>query len=136
MSGNLGARTGKRVLTSDPPEVPLITNDPGGAKHEDQVKIVELLHSVRLSDVTAPDARFPQGFANTPFPMGLWQRKPACNFAAPPADTMSSDKFKGDARPAWFDHVQPAQPDAPVYSALPGQALFDMICINLPWTER
>jgi len=61
--------------------------------------------------------------------MGLWQQKPGCNFTAPPADTMSSDKFKGDHRPSWFDEITP-QPDAPVYSVLPGQVLFDMICIN------
>ncbi len=116
----------KAVLTSDPPQIP---NSGDPQKHDAQVTLVEQLHSVRLSDVTAPDARFRLGFANTPIPMGLWQQKSGCNFAAPPADTISSDKFKGEARPAWFDAVS-AQPSAPVYSALPGQVLFDMICIN------
>jgi len=120
----------KSILTSDPPAVPPVANDPGGAKHDAQVAIIEQLHSVSLADVKAPSARFPAGFANTPFAMGLWQQKAGCNFNSPPTDTMSSDKFKGDSRPVWFDQIQPPQPAAPVYSALPGQLLFDMICIN------
>jgi len=108
----------KKYLTVDPSDIPSAGSD---AKTLVMATLVEQLQSARLSDVAA--------FANTPFPMGLWQQKPGCNFSAPPADTMSSDKFKGAARPAWFDEI-PAQPDAPVYSALPGQVLFDMICIN------
>ena len=108
----------KKYLTVDPSDIPPSSTE---AQTNVMATLVEQLQAVRLSDV-AP-------FANTPLPMGLWQQKPGCNFAAPPADTMSSDKFKGDARPSWFDEIA-LQPDAPVYSALPGQVLFDMICIN------
>ena len=108
----------KAVLTSEPPVIPKIDNDDGTLQAA-QAVLVEQLHSVHLSDVA--------DFANKPFPMGLWEQKPNCDFSN--EDTMSSAKFQGDARPAWFDAV-PSMPDAPVYSVLPGQALFDMICIN------
>lgn len=111
----------KDVLSKDPPTFPPITNDPNGLKLAAQKVLVEQLKSVHLSDVS--------DFTTKPFPMGLWQQKAGCKFEA--IDKVSSSKFSGMARPSWFDEVVPApSPDAPVFSVLPGQAIYDMICIN------
>lgn len=111
----------KDIIFKQPPSFPPFENDSSGVKRRAQEVIVEQLHSVHLSDV--------QSFATKPFPMGLWLPKPGCNFSA--VDKLSSSKFSGAARPAWFDELPPtANPDAPVFSVLPGQAIYDMICIN------
>jgi mono/diheme cytochrome c family protein len=64
-------------------------------------------------------------FARTPIPMALWKKQDGCNFSG---QTKAGD-LKDNARPRWLDisHVDPAEP---IFSSLPGQAVFDMICVN------
>jgi hypothetical protein len=109
------------VLVATPPKFPPPDSikDPGGAKLAAQKVIVEQLGSVHVSDIAA--------FASTPFPLALWKQKDGCKFDG--VDKVSSSKFAGDARPLWFDIGEPSA-TAAVYSVLPGQAVYDMICIN------
>src|SRR5437868_11711389 len=60
-------------------------------------------------------------------PFGLWQKKDECKFSSVP--TVGS--FNDANRPRWIAEVKPPPgPDSPVYSELPGGAIFNMICIN------
>lgn len=83
---------------------------------DDQI-VSTLLSSVTLKNV--------DGFANTKVPLGLWQQKPGCNFSS----VRKASDFAPNERPQWFTDNPPA-PTAPVFEVLPGQAVFDMICIN------
>ncbi|HYQ47303.1 MAG TPA: hypothetical protein VER11_35275 [Polyangiaceae bacterium] len=84
---------------------------------EDQKAIVDLLGSKHLSDV--------KSFANAKFPLALWQNKPNCKL-----DSQRTVKsYAANERPHWFDKSN-ADPEAHVFQVHPGQAVFDMICIN------
>jgi mono/diheme cytochrome c family protein len=85
----------------------------------EQETAVDLLQSASLDDI--------RSFATKTFPMGLWQKKPGCDFSK---QHKVSD-YSGAERPHWMDNpAANAAPDAPVYSELPGAAVFNLICIN------
>jgi mono/diheme cytochrome c family protein len=94
----------------------LITDEPGPTN-----VVVPLLRQ--------PDTKISAGdfetFAKTPFPMAEWKVDAGCDFGK----EMKASDFSGTARPRWLD-VSRVQADAPIYRALPGQAVFDMICTN------
>ncbi len=96
---------------------PPASNDPTGVELNKQKAIVDQLGGVHLSEVA--------DFAATKFPLALWQTKAGCNFDSVP----KAKTFTGDQRPLWFDRAHP-DPEAAVFSVRPGQAVFDMICIN------
>lgn len=84
---------------------------------EPQKAIVQLLGDKHLADVAS--------FAGSKFPLTIWQNKPGCRLDS--ERTVKS--FSGTERPPWFDKMNP-DPDARVFQVEPGQAVFDMICIN------
>jgi mono/diheme cytochrome c family protein len=87
--------------------------------HEQQVA-VDVLQGVTL------DKNF-ETFATTPQPFGLWQSNPACTFPGVP----KASTFTGPSRPQWMDNpAADVSPNSPVYELWPGQAVFNMICIN------
>jgi mono/diheme cytochrome c family protein len=84
---------------------------------EAQKAVVAQLGTKHLSDVKA--------FASAKFPLTLWQSKANCNLAA--ERTVKS--YAANERPTWFNKANP-DPEARVFQVHPGQAVFDMICIN------
>jgi hypothetical protein len=86
--------------------------------------VLQALTDVRLDDVRD------QLLQEVPF--GLWDTQHApstCTFSDQP--TVAS--FTGASRPAWMDVLarsHPLDPNAPVYSQLPGAAIFTSICFN------
>jgi hypothetical protein len=76
---------------------------------------VSLLQNVGLGSI--------RSYATTPVPFGLWQQKASCNFEGIP----TAGSFTGADKPKWLES---AAPDAPVYMQRPGEAVFNMICIN------
>jgi mono/diheme cytochrome c family protein len=108
------------VLVNNMPSDP--SSDPNA---ENVQAVVSILNpSVHLSDVAGTPST--PGFAAQPYPLALWEQKPGCNFAG---QQTVSDLSGSPTRPLWFDKTQP-DPKAPVFQVLPGQAVFDMICIN------
>ncbi len=83
--------------------------------------IVQTLQNVTLTSNI-------RNFALNEIPFGLWINKPTCNFTNVP--TVS--QFTSSAQPPkWLSQVQPAPaPTSPVYTELPGAAVFNMICVN------
>jgi mono/diheme cytochrome c family protein len=63
-------------------------------------------------------------FALGEIPLGLWQKKPGCDFSS---ESKVESFGPPESRPAWMKNVAA---DAPVYTPLPGEAVFDMICAN------
>ena len=90
------------------------------ARAHDQQVAVDVLQNVTL------DKNF-ETFATTPIPFGLWQKSSACGFANVP----KASSFSAPQRPQWMDNpAANVHPDDPVYVEWPGQAVFNMICIN------
>ena len=92
----------------------------------------EALQAAQLTDEL-------RAYATTEVPYALWQNKPECNtkfangFANKSQHKVS--EFSGPAatlpRPAWMDSIGAfLSPDAPVYMASPGEALYRHICFN------
>jgi mono/diheme cytochrome c family protein len=69
-----------------------------------------------------------RSYATTPIPFGFWQKKANCNFDGIP----TTSSFTGVDKPKWMES---AAPDAPVYMQRPGEAVFNMICINCHGTN-
>jgi len=69
-------------------------------------------------------------YSLNPIPFGLWLNKPSCNLSSYP--TLA--QLSASNRPKWVDRVEALtsapSPDSPVYTQLPGAAVFNMICIN------
>jgi mono/diheme cytochrome c family protein len=67
-----------------------------------------------------------RSFLTTSLPFGLWQKKPACNFGS-----VTTAGSLAEPLPQWITQakVRPSA-DAAIYSVLPGEAVFGMICIN------
>ena len=61
----------------------------------------------------------------TEVPFGLWRQKPGCDFSGVP----TAGSYQGASRPRWMDVALPAA-DAPVYTQMPGAAVFNTICFN------
>jgi mono/diheme cytochrome c family protein len=77
---------------------------------------VELLQEVKLTQELSD-------FISKPVPFGLWVEKEGCDFSG-------EDKagvYTAEERPQWLGLVDPA---TPVYKALPGAMVYDMICVN------
>jgi mono/diheme cytochrome c family protein len=71
-------------------------------------------------------------FATTPFPMGLWTEKAACNWTQEPLKTQGptvAATLASDPHP-WLEGPAGADPTRHVYEQTPGEAVFGMICIN------
>jgi hypothetical protein len=89
--------------------------------------VVEMLSP---SDSSSPGVLITQevkDFASQEIPFGLWKQKDAC--ASKLAAQHKVSDFQGSSRPKWMD-VAGADPNAPVYSLLPGAAVFNVVCIN------
>ena len=85
-----------------------------------QQKVVGILQNVTLSDAF-------RSFAAKAEPFGIWQKKSGCKFTSVP----KASSFTGADRPDWFDHKVPAPAASdPVYMQLPGEAVFNEICVN------
>jgi mono/diheme cytochrome c family protein len=76
-------------------------------------------------------------YATTEIPYALWQSKPECNakfssgFASGSLKKVSDFSGGSLPRPAWMNSVGASlSPDAPVYMASPGEALYRHICFN------
>jgi len=66
-------------------------------------------------------------YAAKDIPYGLWVKKPGCSYV----NQKHVSDFAGPRRPMWIDERRLAQDDAsPVYSELPGAAVFNMVCAN------
>jgi len=85
---------------------------------DEEKQVIGLLASMHRSDVSA--------LAGTKFPLALWQAKAGCKFDS---SVPKVGSFQAGQRPTWFDNANP-DPDARVFEVHPGQAIFDMICIN------
>lgn len=83
-----------------------------------QEDVIQALSAVTVSEEM-------RRFALTEVPLGLWQRKPGCDFGKTP----KAGDFAGDNRPRWMTKTMAAA-DAPVYMQSPGAALFGTICVN------
>ena len=85
--------------------------------------VVKILQGVTLTSNI-------RNYALNPIPFGLWVNKPSCKLSSYPTLAQLSDSNP----PKWVSQVKslPAAPsrDSPVYSELPGAAVFNMICIN------
>ncbi len=93
-----------------------------------QKAVVKLLQGVKYSNSLSDP--FYQ-FATTPVPFGVWQQKPGCNFdnAKYPDGRGIQKAGTISPRPRWMD-ITDTPADAPVYSAIPGSLIFNMICVN------
>jgi hypothetical protein len=86
-------------------------------KQASEKVVVQLLQNVTIT----PSMK---AYALSSIPFGLWQTKSSCNLSAYP--TISQLQ----ATPKWAAQVPPAQKDSPVYTELPGAAVFNMVCTN------
>lgn len=108
---------------SQTPPVPLSAQNQ--AALDAQKRVVALLQGVTLSGTF-------KTFATTPVPFGIWQQKPACKFD----EVKKLGAYQGSERARWMDIAKKAPdgssitPDSPVYSAIPGSLVFNMICVN------
>jgi mono/diheme cytochrome c family protein len=64
-------------------------------------------------------------FAKTPLAMALWKKQDGCHLESQP----KAGDFTGSKRPRWLD-ISQVPGDEPIFTSLPGQAVFDMICVN------
>lgn len=139
------------IDTSDPPDgVPdlphWVSTDlteragPWSPRRDDWQSVL-LREEPKEGDVVMPllrntDVRLSAGgldeFLKTPVPMATWKKKAECDFEENPAliaQAPSAGSFVGENRPRWMD-VGGVAAAEPVFSELPGQAIFDMICVN------
>jgi len=94
-----------------------------------QKRVVKL-----LQDVTLPTQA--NDFLHQEVPFGIWRQKSGCSFdkIAKVGDFKSGDT--AHPRPRWMDIAKNTPDgtaitaDSPVYSALPGSLVFNMICVN------
>jgi mono/diheme cytochrome c family protein len=96
----------EQLLTAEPKEGDLVTPL---LRHDD----------VRLSEGGLDT------FLKTPLPMAKWKNKDGCDFGSQP----KASSFQGDSRPRWLN-ISNVADDERIFSELPGQAIFDMICVN------
>jgi mono/diheme cytochrome c family protein len=114
--------TWERVLVhQDYPEV-----EAGNAvklqQREEEKKVVAILSTV------TPNEQFKK-FALAPFPMALWKQKSECQTRLAAGSVAKAGSFTGSKRLRWLDISKVAN-DAPLYQALPGGAIYDMVCVN------
>ncbi|HYQ03164.1 MAG TPA: hypothetical protein VER96_31035 [Polyangiaceae bacterium] len=86
-----------------------------------QKAVVKLLQTVSLTDDFVR-------FAKTPIPFGVWQSKADCNFVS----QKKLSQYDGIVLPRqrWMDLQTSLPADSPIYSAIPGSLVFNMICVN------
>jgi mono/diheme cytochrome c family protein len=93
----------------------------------DQKQVVEMLTGSPQGSGGITLSQAMRDYALKDAPFGLWKQNAGCSFQGIP----NVGSFTGPSRPRWIDEVTPPPPpDAPVYSELPGAAVFNMICIN------
>ena len=93
-----------------------------------QQEVVKLLQGVSYS-TSSPFYKF----ATTKVPFGLWQQKPDCNFDSQPTSQYAPDAKKASSvqpPPRWMALDPTVTADSPIYSAIPGSLIFNMICVN------
>jgi len=87
-------------------------------KQASEKVVVRLLQNVTIT----PSMK---AYALSSIPFGLWQTKSSCDLSAYP--TISQLK----ETPKWVAQAQPpVPPNSPVYTELPGAAVFNMVCTN------
>ena len=88
---------------------------------EDLTNVMTALENVTLTDATRAEL-------TKPYPFGLWDTTVAgCDFSKVP--TVAS--FTGANQPQWFAAATPTPaPNAPVYMASAGAAIFTSVCFN------
>lgn len=93
------------------------------AKLASEKNVVAMLQNVGLSDEL-------DDFANRKIPFGLWMQNENCKFDSVPK--LGDPEFQGEKRERWMDVVDGShtQSDRPVYEAVPGVLIFNMICVN------
>jgi mono/diheme cytochrome c family protein len=103
-----------------------------------QVAPIDLLQNVYID--SPPDAGAPSGsdagapsafrtFATTAVPFGIWEQQAGCDFSH--QSTVASVLANTSTPPPlWMTNSKNLAPSAPVFMASPGQAVFQMICIN------
>jgi hypothetical protein len=93
----------------------------GGAatKIDDQALLAQVLKTTRLTSEI-------KTLALTEIPFGLWERKPGCDLGGVP----KVSDFSGERSMRWMRNAPPPPPDAPVYMQAPGEALYNLICVN------
>jgi mono/diheme cytochrome c family protein len=98
---------------------------PDELKHEKWV--VEFLNPAAPGATGVSLTQAIRDYASKDIPYGLWAKKPNCSYA----NQKHVSDFAGPSRPMWMDERKLAQDDAsPVYSELPGAAVFNMVCVN------
>ena len=107
----------KKYLIVDPSDIPASATE---AQTEVMARLVEQLQSVHLSDVKA--------FANTKFPLALWQQSRPATWL--PRRHHVERQVQGQRSPGLVRQNANPDPEAHVFRVHPGQAVFDMICIN------
>jgi hypothetical protein len=81
-----------------------------------EVRVVGLLQKVTLRGELAALAKREIAF-------GRWSKKAGCDFSGIP----KAGSYAGDERPRWMRNLDP---EDPVYSVLPGEAVYQLICTN------
>ena len=89
-------------------------------KQDEEKRVVQVLQNVTLTQKI-------RSFALNELPFGLWIAKPECSNAL--ASVPKVAQYTGDAKPKWMSRTNP-DPNSPVYTELPGAAVFNMICTN------
>jgi hypothetical protein len=64
-------------------------------------------------------------FVSTRVPLATWKVKSSCDLSR----EKTAQSYTGPTRPRWLD-VGGVAPSAPIFTKLPGGAVFDMVCIN------
>jgi mono/diheme cytochrome c family protein len=96
------------------------TDSPTAAK--EKARVIDLLQTVTLDSI--------RDFANQRRPFGLWSKKDGCDFSSQKSAGEVKSLFKGDPQIAWMSESDAPADDAPVYFERPGEAVFNLICIN------
>lgn len=97
------------------------TNCSNDQEKQDQEKhVVQVLQNVSLTQTI-------RSYALKELPFGLWVTKPECASQLSSVPTVA--QYTGATEPKWMNRTNP-DPSSPVYTELPGAAVFNMICIN------
>ncbi len=94
-----------------------VSNYPA-TQRDSQVALIEHLRARHRDDAF-------RAFALKERPLGFWKTKPECSFAGVPTSRSIAPS------PDWVwlaDHQK--EPERPVYMQAPGEAIFDMVCVN------
>jgi mono/diheme cytochrome c family protein len=100
------------------PEIPARAPNRGALierQNREKIVVAELGHLA----ITA-GAR---SLSSSEVPLGIWKKKPGCNFDGVP----KVGDFQPGTKPLWMRDIGT---DEPIFQVRPGQAIYDMICVN------